>query len=175
MKLPSLPTAAVALLTTAIFVVAAIAQSPQAAPAPATGNPPSRPIFPAPTNLKVLPKTLTGEQVNDIMEQWEDYLGVRCNACHAKDPNNLGPNGKPRVNYVDDSMPEKSTARLMYTMTRDINENYVSMVPTKAGAPAPVVTCGTCHRGHKDPEPFVSPGDNSAGQPPAGSAPPEPK
>jgi cytochrome c553 len=115
-----------------------------------------------------LPKTLTGEQVNEIMEQWESYLGVSCSTCHARDPKNLGPNGRPRMNYADDSKPEKSTARLMYTMTKDVNENYVSMVPTKDGAAAPTVTCGTCHRGKKDPEPFVISDDN----PPSGASTP---
>jgi hypothetical protein len=38
-------------------------------------------------------------------------------------------------------------------MTLDINQNYVSMVDS-SGAP---VTCGTCHRGHLEPEPWVAP------------------
>jgi len=59
----------------------------------------------------------------------------------------------------------------MYTMTKDINENYVSMVPGKAGAPAATVTCGTCHRGQKNPEPFVVPPEHEGGDHPQGSAP----
>jgi hypothetical protein len=51
------------------------------------GNPPPPPRrFPAPTNLKVLPKSLTGQQGHDIMEQWEASLGTHCNSCHAEDP-----------------------------------------------------------------------------------------
>jgi hypothetical protein len=106
-----------------------------------------------PTNLKVLPKTLTGDQVHELMEGWEAALGTHCSTCHTANPNNIGPNGRPRLNYADDSKPEKSTARLMYKMTEDINENYVSMVPNSEVA----VTCGTCHRGHLGPEPFVAP------------------
>ena len=174
MKRSPLNVGVAALLTAAAFILSTVAQVPQAAAPQAVGSRASRPLFPAPTNLKVLPKTLTGEQVNDIMEQWESYLGVSCNACHAKDPKNQGPNGRPRVNYADDSKPEKSTARLMYTMTKDINENYVSMVPAKEGAAAPTVTCGTCHRGKKDPEPFVI-SDDSPSQPTTGSTPTEPK
>ena len=45
----------------------------------------------------------------------------------------------------------KQTARVMYTMTEKINVDYVSKVDS-SGAP---VTCGTCHRGHIGPEPFV--------------------
>ena len=39
----------------------------------------------------------------------------------------------------------------MYKMVEDINSNYISKIDS-SGAP---VTCGTCHRGHLSPEPFV--------------------
>jgi hypothetical protein len=157
--------AAVALLTAAFFAVATIAQAPQAAPpqpsaassAPQEGH--KRP-HPAPTNLKVLPKTLTGDQVDEIMDGWAAALGTHCDNCHTADPKNIGPNGRPRLDFADDSKKEKSTARLMYKMTLDINENYVSMVDT-SGAP---VTCGTCHRGHLGPEPFVAPKEEHDGK-----------
>jgi hypothetical protein len=157
-----------ALLAAAFFAVATVAQAPQAAPPqqPAAGA--ALPdeherVHPAPTNLKVLPKNLTGDQVHEIMEGWEAALGAHCSTCHTADPNNIGPNGRPRLNFADDSRPEKSTARLMYKMVQDINENYISMVDN-SGAP---VTCGTCHRGHIGPEPFVAPPGNKAGpQPP---------
>jgi hypothetical protein len=112
-------------------------------------------VFPAPTNLKVLPKNLTGQQVHDIMEQWEGSLGAHCNTCHTADPKNIGPNGRPRLDFVDDSKPEKATARAMFAMTEDINKNYVAKIDS-SGAP---VTCGTCHRGHLGPEPFAIPED----------------
>lgn len=126
-------------------------------------------MFPAPTNLKVLPKDLTGQQVHELMEGWEAALGAHCSTCHATDPKNIGPNGRPRLNFADDSKPEKSTARLMYKMVEDINKNYVSMIDS-SGAP---VTCGTCHRGHLGPEPFVAPPethdhDHDHAAPPAG-------
>jgi mono/diheme cytochrome c family protein len=128
---------------------------PTATPTSQTGGgAPKRPQ-PAPTNLKVLPKDLTGDQVHEIMEQWEAALGTHCATCHTADPNNIGPNGRPRLNYADDSKPEKSTARLMFKMTDVINRNYVGTIES-SGAP---VTCGTCHRGHLGPEPFVAPPD----------------
>jgi hypothetical protein len=128
---------ALALLTAVLFAVATVAQAPQAVPPqqPAAGGPPpEQHRHPAPTNLKVLPKNLTGEQVHEIMEQWEAALGAHCSTCHTPDPNNIGPNGRPRLNFADDSRPEKATARLMYKMTLDINQNYVSMVDS-SGAP----------------------------------------
>ena len=174
----ALPASATALLTAAVFAVATVAQAPQGPQNPAGGPPPPPPprTYLAPTNLKVLPKNLTGQQVRDIMEQWEGSLGVHCSTCHTPDPNNIGPNGRPQLNFADDSKPEKATARLMYTMTEDINRNYVSRTESSE---APV-TCGTCHRGHLGPEPFVIPPDEHDGPrppqapPPAGTKPPLP-
>ena len=141
--------------------------------------------YPAPTNLQVLPKDTTGKQVRDIMETWEGSLGVHCDTCHVADPKNPGPNGRPRLNFADDSKDDKKIARIMYTMTEQINKDYV----TKAKQLDPdamdmTVTCGTCHRGHEMPENFVIPreehrggpggehGESGSGTPPpAGSAP----
>ncbi|MGA2085487.1 MAG: c-type cytochrome [Terracidiphilus sp.] len=159
MKLSSLAltTAALALLTTAVFAAATADQAPQTAAGSSQAEDDHN--YPAPTNLKVLPKDLTGQQVHEIMRQWEGSLGAHCSTCHTADPNNIGPNGRPRLNFADDSRPEKATARLMYTMTEDINRNYVSKVPSSEVP----VTCGTCHRGHLGPEPFVIPPDDDDG------------
>jgi hypothetical protein len=161
----SLPACAVALLTAILFAASTIAQAPQTTPPPAGAQPPARHeghSHQAPTNLQVLPKTLSGEDVHDIMEQWAGGLGVHCDACHKPDPNNIAPNGRPRLNFADDSKPEKLTARKMFTMTEEINRNYVSKIDS-SGAP---VTCGTCHRGHLGPQPFVIPDDDDAPRPP---------
>jgi len=160
-----LPNLATALLTAAIFAATAAAQAPQSPQPPAGGMPPKH-DHPAPTNLKVLPKDFTGEQVHEIMETWEGSLGAKCGTCHTPDPKNIGPNGRPRLNFADDSKEEKATARLMYTMTQDINRNYVSKVDNSGGP----VTCGTCHRGHLGPEPFVIPPDDGP-RPPQGPPP----
>ena len=139
----------------AVAVLAAVIAASTTAQAPAGGAPPPPPrSFPAPTNLKVLPKTLTGAQVREIMEGWEASLGGNCATCHTADPKNLGPNGRPRLNFADDTKQEKQIARMMFKMTEDINGNYVSMIKENSGV---VVTCGTCHRGHVTPEPFVAP------------------
>lgn len=153
---PILPAAAVAVLAAAVFASASVAQAAQTPQEPPAGARPMR-SYPAPTNLQVLPKNLTGQQVHEVMETWAGSLGVHCDTCHAADPNNLGPSGRPRLKFPDDSKPEKSTARLMYKMMQNINENYVSMVTGADGKEAQPVTCGTCHRGHLRPEAFVVP------------------
>jgi hypothetical protein len=141
----------------ALFPVSAISQAPQPAPG-------AHPHFtpPPPTNLKVLPKTLTGEQVMEIMHGWRQQLGVECNTCHTVDPTKKMPNGRPAMNFPDDSKPEKETARLMVKMTMEINKTYTSMVESKQNneASAKQVTCGTCHRGKFDPPAYVPPPDH---------------
>jgi hypothetical protein len=136
--------------------------------------------YPPPTNLKVLPKDLTGRQVRDIMETWQGSLGVHCDFCHAADPSGPGPNGRPRLKYEDDSKPNKQIARIMYSMTQQMNADYITKAINldKDGMGKPV-TCGTCHRGHEMPEEFVipreqrgGPGAGPGGPQPAGAAPP---
>jgi Photosynthetic reaction centre cytochrome C subunit len=120
-------------------------------PAPAQPAPAHHHERPAPTNLKVLPRNLNGEQVHEIMEQWEGELGTTCKTCHTVDKTKKSPDGKLVFNYADDSKEEKQTARLMFKMVDEINTNYVAKIDS-SGAP---VTCGTCHRGHLGPESFV--------------------
>jgi len=146
----SCTTALVTLLSAALVVVATAAQVPQNAPRPAAAaTPPAPPIYSAPTNLKVLPRNMTGQQVHDIMEQWNVELGVRCGACHAEDPGIVTTDGPPRPALAEDSKALKEIARIMYTMTEQINTNYIVKV---AGSSKPV-TCATCHRGNIGPEP----------------------
>ena len=143
---------AVALLATGFLLGATRAQAPQGPRSGAESPPPaSFRTFPAPTNLKVLPQNLTGEQVHDIMDQWAHSLGVRCGSCHTEDLDAVGPDGRPRLKFADDSKPMKATARLMYTMTVEINANYIAKVK---GSNIPV-SCGTCHRGQISPQPFT--------------------
>jgi hypothetical protein len=154
--------AAAAFLGVALFAVTTVAQAPP--PAQETGGAmPAgehhHPPAPTPTNLKVLPKTLTGDQVHEIMHKWEGDLGSECNTCHVEDPVKKMPNGRPALNFADDSKKEKETARLMVKMTADINNNYTSMVESSRNKDesAKKVTCGTCHRGHLDPPAYVAP------------------
>ncbi len=137
--------AALALLATAFFARGTLSQSPQ-------GSQPAAPLtFPAPTNLEVLPQDLTGLEVHDIMEQWARALGAHCDSCHAEDLKNTAPDGRPRLNFPDDSKPMKAVARLMYRMTEEINNNYIAKFEDSGIS----VTCNTCHRGRVSPEPFT--------------------
>jgi hypothetical protein len=136
-----------------------VAQAPAGAPA---GPPPDARGYPPPTNLKVLPKETTGRQVHEIMREWERSLGIQCGSCHAEDPDNLGPDGRPLLNFAADSKPMKSVARAMYAMTDQINQSYLAKIDG-SGVP---LTCGTCHRGHLEPEPFLTPREGQEAAPP---------
>lgn len=133
---------------------------------------------PAPTNLKVLPKNLTGEQVHEIMHKWAGELGTECTTCHAVDPNRKRPDGRPMLNFADDSKAEKNTARLMLRMTMDINKKYLSEVKDDDhdkghegheghGKEEAAVSCGTCHRGNVHPPPFTPKEDHDHDHPAA--------
>lgn len=159
-------------LRTSLFVLtfgaAALAQTAAPAPEHEHGHGP----MPPPTNLQVLPKDMTGEQVHELMHKWEAELGTECSTCHAADATRKMPNGRPALNFADDSKPEKATARLMVKMVEEINSQYIGKIDN-SGMP---VTCATCHRGHTNPPPFVAPPDHDHDHdhhaaPPAGAKP----
>jgi Photosynthetic reaction centre cytochrome C subunit len=194
-KLTSLlpPAAAVVLMTAAVLASTSGVQAtqdqppaPQTSPAPADQAAPATPpagtamqamrpmrSYPAPTNLQVLPKDLTGAQVHEIMETIDGSLGVHCDFCHAADPKNLMPNGRPRMDFADDSKDDKKIARIMFTMTDRINADYINKAKTlDPDSMGMTVKCGTCHRGHEMPEDFVIPTQQGPGGPPPAGGPP---
>jgi len=135
----------------ATAVAAAPQDVPPATPPPAGpgGQPGGQPRGPrpAPTNLKVLPKTMSGDDVNKLMREFTGELGVGCEFCHAQNP------ATQRNDPASDANPVKDTARFMITMTDDLNNQYIDNLPGKRyGDP---ITCGTCHRGESHPSIFV--------------------
>ena len=132
-----------AALTLAVST-AAFAQTPDAAPAPHQHRP-----APPPTNLKVLPKDLTGEQVHEIMHHWTGALGVECSYCHAKN------DATGHLDFPSDANPMKDRARVMVKMTMAIDHEYLSQLTDPK--PEHEVMCGTCHRGMAKPAVFTPP------------------
>lgn len=146
------PFAAV-LITSGAFIGGTAAQAPEGARGSASNSPTLARTFRVPKNLKVLPRDLSGQQVNDIMEEWGRSLGVRCDSCHAEATETTVADDDSNLNYADDSKQMKIIARAMYGMTEEINSIHIAKIEG-SGMP---VTCGTCHRGHVSPEPFVVP------------------
>jgi hypothetical protein len=162
------------------------ARQPPATPPPQQGQPapgtPSAQMPPGPppeeenwkpeklTNLKVLPKDTTPDQIMTIMRHFRESLGVGCLGCHK------GQQGKPMSTYdfADDSKENKDIARAMIKLTDDINTKYPEAFPREdADKDKPKVTCATCHRRNRHPETEPPPRPpRPEGPPPNGARPP---
>jgi len=95
-------------------------------------------------NLKVLPKDITYEELDSVMDSFKDALGVKCGHCHASQKDN------PRkMDFASDAKPEKEMARKMMRMTARINKKYFKHSDGQAMVQ---VQCKTCHRGNVKPE-----------------------
>ena len=112
----------------------------------------------APTNLKVLPKEWTRQQVQAVMNTFVESLGVSpqaggegCAFCHATDtaaPPPAAGRG-PALDYASDAKKEKEVARAMMKMTMAVNADGLSGVGDAAVKEK--VSCFTCHAGQKKP------------------------
>lgn len=120
-----------------IVTLAVLAAAPAAAQAPGQrgGAPP-----PAPSNLQVMPKDTTREQLLQTMQQISQSLGVQCNYCHVQE----GRGG--RNDMASDEKPTKKTARQMMIFARELNEKLPAVVGKSANETTRV-GCMTCHRG----------------------------
>lgn len=126
----------------------------QEAASPAQQKPkqahPRRPM-PKPTNLEVLPRDIAIPDLLALMRGYTAALGVECEFCHVVDPKTH------KTNFASDTNPDKGIARIMITMTQEINGKYISQVKDPDATPADrTVTCGTCHRGSSMPMPFAA-------------------
>ena len=98
------------------------------------------------TNLKVLPKDISKQELQSTMRGFAFALGVRCEHCHVeKKAPDKG------LDFAADDKDEKKTARVMLQMVAAINHDYISKVPKTA----PIqVQCVTCHHGLTQPQPL---------------------
>ncbi len=101
---------------------------------------------PKPKNLKVLPKDISHEDLDKVMDGFKAALGVKCNFCHAQSKDTAS----HHLDFASDEKPEKSTARDMMRMTKKINKKFFNY--KNDGTAVPPVACMTCHRGSAHPE-----------------------
>lgn len=92
------------------------------------------------TNLRVLSKSTSKDQLKKIMKGYSDALGVDCDFCH--DENDM----------ASDNNEHKKIARSMMKMTKEINGKWFGK---EKGVE--FVTCGSCHRGKPEPPDWVPP------------------
>lgn len=84
-----------------------------------------------PSNLQVLPRSTSKQELKQRMRQMSKALGVQCSFCHV------------RGDMAADT-PHKDTARQMMRMVEAINARHLQQQGAR-------VTCDTCHRGRKRP------------------------
>jgi len=99
-------------------------------------------------NLKVLPKDISHDDLEKVMDTWKAALGVKCNFCHAPSKDSTS----RRLDFASDAKPEKDIARHMFRMTAKINKKYFSFEKDDKGATIPAISCITCHRGSPHPD-----------------------
>ncbi|TMI85925.1 MAG: c-type cytochrome [Bacteroidetes bacterium] len=122
----------VVIATLSLFVVIGIAAS----------RPPEEKF----KNLKVLPRSISEQTIEKVMEEFSKSLGVDCKFCHVQiDSTNW--------DMASDQKPEKSVARKMIKMSNKINKDFFK-AKTKYGEENAVleIRCMTCHRGEPHPE-----------------------
>lgn len=96
-------------------------------------------------NLKVLPKNISDEDLDKVMDGFNSALGVSCDFCHSK------AKGKDELDYANDGKGEKEITRKMMRMTIDINKKYFEYTPKTVPEAIQPVTCFTCHSGKARP------------------------
>lgn len=96
-------------------------------------------------NLQVLPKNISEDSLNRIMDGFTESLGVDCRYCHTRDKK------ADTLIYDKDDKAEKEIARNMMRMTTDINEKYFHFNEDVKAGEVQAVTCYTCHRGEPMP------------------------
>jgi hypothetical protein len=98
-------------------------------------------------NLKVLPKDITKDDLDEVMDGFKGALGVKCGFCHA--PKKDDPK---RLDFASDEKPEKATARKMMKMTVKLNQKYFHVKDADIPNAVLAVNCITCHRGNTEPK-----------------------
>lgn len=98
------------------------------------------------TNLQVLPKLISKDDLLKTMRSFTEALGVKCEFCHSEKQ------GSDNLDFAADEKPEKDEARVMLKMVMGINNDYLPKLSEFTNAKILQVKCITCHRGNKQPE-----------------------
>ena len=106
------------------------------------------PDAPPHKNLKILPKNISDDDLDKVMDSFKDALGVKCNFCHAPSKDS----SERKLDFPSDEKPEKGIARYMMRMTHKINKKFFSSHKNDKGEALPAISCVTCHRGNPHPD-----------------------
>jgi tetratricopeptide (TPR) repeat protein len=101
------------------------------------------------TNLKVLPKEISKQELQATMRGFAFALGVRCEHCHVEKKAGGGD-----YDFPADDKQAKKTARVMLQMVDRINRDYIGKLAQRDASPLIHVECMTCHHGLTRPQPL---------------------
>lgn len=96
-------------------------------------------------NLQVLPKNISADSLDRVMDGFTANLGVDCKYCHVRDKK------ADTLMFDKDDKSEKEIARNMMRMTAEINEKYFHFNEEVKPGEIQAVTCFTCHHGQPMP------------------------
>jgi len=99
---------------------------------------------PKPTNLKVLPKNISHDDLDKVMDGFKAALGVKCNFCHSPRKDN-----PKKLDFASDENPKKEIARDMMRMTNKINKKYFHEKDKEGKLTN--ISCASCHNGKEEP------------------------
>jgi len=100
-------------------------------------------------NLKVIPKSISMENLEILMTRYSREVGAQCNYCHVIEKSGLR---VTRMDFAADEKPEKKIAREMMKMMNKINQKYFGVKNTYDVLLKLPVSCKTCHRGLTRPD-----------------------
>ncbi|MFQ5629344.1 MAG: c-type cytochrome [bacterium] len=97
------------------------------------------------TNLQVLAKDISKQELTGHMRNFAIGLGVRCQFCH------VGEAGQPlsTFDFASDEKKTKKTARIMMQMVQNINGDHLEKISGRTRSIQ--VNCVTCHHGQSKP------------------------
>jgi hypothetical protein len=107
-------------------------------------------------NLQVLPKNITADSLDKIMDGFNAGLGVDCKFCHTWNQDIY------KMEFDKDTKPEKEIARKMMRMTMEVNKKYFQFNEEVTAAQVQAITCYTCHKG----EPIAAKEKKAVNKPP---------
>ncbi len=120
-----------AILLTAIMAPLAHAQNP----------------FAEPKNLKVLPETIKGDQLRQIMRRFSFALGERCTYCHDRVEDENG----ARMVWDTDNNDNKRVTREMIKLVGHVRQVTANLYPDNPDHKPTAFVCTSCHRGQANP------------------------
>lgn len=92
------------------------------------------------SNLKILPKDISDDDLKGVMRDFNAALGVKCSYCHA-------PGADGKMDFASDANEIKNVARDMMQMTKGINKKYFDEKDPQNFQ----VNWMTCHNGNANP------------------------